>query len=144
MSWTRKLSRQGNTHIVTIPLEAVHGLGVKRGDQILFDQPFTRALMVFPLDAANLALDNIRTRALGYVATRENLDVIVSRWGIQESNQGIVCVGCGFHPASHRIREVHVCRFCMIEIQSGIAFRARPSEPELALMQKPGKGVFDS
>lgn len=143
MSWTRKLSRQGNTHIVTIPLGCVESLGVKKGDTILFEQPLSRCLMMFPLDAANLATDNVRTRAFGYVVGRHDLSAIVSRWGIQESSQGIVCVGCGFHPAQYRMREVHVCRYCLTEIQSGIAFRARPSEPELQLIQKPGKGVFD-
>lgn len=118
-------------------------LGAKQGDQMLFEQPFTRMLVMYPLDAANLATDTTRTRTFGYVTERQNLDAIVSRWGIQESQQGISCVGCGFHAAEHRIREIHICRYCLIEIQTGIAFRARPSEPELGLIQKPGKGVFD-
>lgn len=136
MSWTRKLSRQGGTHIVTIPVDTVNALGVSKGDQLLFEQPFSRCLTVFPLDAANLAADSVRTRSFGWVVGRALVDGIIARWAIQESNADATCVGCGFHKASHRIQEVHVCQYCLIEIANGMEFRTRPSQVELGLVSR--------
>lgn len=136
MAWTRKLSRQGNTFIVTIPRDAVGRMGVRQGDMMMFEQPFSRSIAMTPLDAANLATSSELVRLIGWMSERAVLEKIVSELGADESVAGVGCIGCSLHPARWRIREIHVCQWCMTEIGNAFSFRSRPSQTELDLRSR--------
>ena len=127
--------RQKGTNYVSLPKAVIEGFGCASGGIVLVEHPFSRAAIIVPLDQGVLAPNTEAVRAFGWATARMATDWLTERWQVLEPGGDVPCQGCGFHRATSRMREVHVCKYCTIEIASAMAFRQRPSQPELALVK---------
>lgn len=136
MSWVRKLGRQGRTHIISVPIEVVRGMGVSSGDPVHLESPFSYALTVVPLNHMVMAKDDLQARALGWLEGRARQDYLVERWAMRDAAAGCKCMGCGLHEAEKLVTSLVLCRMCVIELAGAMQFRQRPSQPELDLLRR--------
>lgn len=134
MGMIRKIMKQRSTHYVCLSPEIVRGFGCVAGDNVMIEHPFSRGVMVVPIDQGTLAPNDEAVRMFGWMSARMASDFIVQKFRMVDPQGDHICMGCGLHKAAKRMVEVHLCEYCVIEVASGISFRLRPSQPELAIV----------
>lgn len=133
MSWVRKLVRQGGTHLVTIPLRCVESMGVRAGQLMIVEQPFSGALIVRPVGEPDSPLPMDAVRSLGWAVGRVDVAEVARRFVLRKLDQGSMCTCCRQVVGGWEIVGGVVCDYCMAELSNVIRLRMDPSQLEMTL-----------
>jgi len=134
MSDVRTLSKQGGTHIITIPLEMVHTMGLHAGEKVLLEQPFMNSIIIRALLQVRETPRGDETRALGWISERERLDRLSDRVPLSTTTADCPCVICRRWRAVVVVRELQLCKWCQTELATVVAFRSAPSQLEMGIL----------
>lgn len=134
MSDVRTLSKQGGTHIITIPLEMVNTMGLRAGDKVLLEQPFMNSFIVRALLQVRETPRGDEVRTLGWISERERLDRLVDRVPMVLTKTECSCVVCRRWRAERTVVELPLCKWCLTELATVVAFRSAPSQLEMGIL----------
>jgi hypothetical protein len=134
MSDVRTLSAQGGTHIITIPLHMVNSMGLRAGDKVLLEQPFTNSIIVRGLLVVRESTRGDEIRSLAWISERERLDRMRDRVALRPQPTECACAICRRWRAEQTVVELPLCKWCLTELATVVAFRSQPSQLEMALL----------
>lgn len=134
MSDVRTLSKQGGTHIITIPLHMVSTMGIKAGDKVLLEQPFSNSIIVRSLLVVRETTRGDEVRSLAWISERERMDRLRDRVPLLPPTTECGCAICRRWKCEQVVQELPLCKWCMVELATLVAFRSQPSQLEMSLI----------
>ena len=109
-------------------------MGIKRGDQVLLEQPFMNSIIVRGLMLVGERGGVEATRELGWITERQGLERLGMAIALQPVADPCKCGMCRRWAAETVIRELAVCRFCRTELANLLAFRQEPCQLEMMML----------
>lgn len=134
MSEVRKLTMIGGTYAVTLPKVMVQAMGLRQGDKLLLEQPFMNSVIVRALIMVRETTRGDETRALGWISETERMDRMNDRVAMVPTATDCSCAICRRWKATKTVVELPLCKWCLVELSTVVAFRSQPSQLEMSLV----------
>jgi len=108
-------------------------MGVKAGDHLLVQQPFSGALIVTPLRDPEEGITADAVRTLGWAWGRADTLEVGRRFVLRELAEAVQCTVCRQQAARTEIVGGCVCDYCLAELANVVRLRMEPSQLEISL-----------
>lgn len=133
MAEVRTVSMQGGTHIITVPLAMVKAMGLRKGDKVVLEQPFMNSIVIRALLQIRESRTGDEGRTLGWITERERLDKMYDRVPTVLTETDCSCGVCRGWRAERTIVGLPLCKWCLVELATLVAFRNCPTQMEMAV-----------
>lgn len=134
MAWQRRLYLSRTTFMISIPKAAVDGMGLKRGDAVRLEHPFSDSLIVTPIHEGIQMKSAEEMRAMGWLTGGGWHLVQLLALGAEEIATEQECEMCKRWVANYHWGGLVFCRFCARELEAAVCFRRRPVQGEMELL----------
>ena len=119
--------------MITLPLTMVRTMGLRRGDKVVLQQPFMNSIIVRALLQIREARTGDDGRTLGWITESERLDQMYDRVPTVLTDTECSCAVCRGWRAERTVVGLPLCRWCLVELATLVAFRNCLTQMEMAV-----------